>query len=197
MLIIGAIIGAAVTALTYAGETVVDRKIQQKKAEKMIADAITTRFTEDDDDDDDIFCEECFDEDVDDEHNPSKVFNDDPLFTGEEDELIKELTRLADEEIDVDLSSTDEPETVDVPEEKIESVPEESSVPVTETDEGFHQGQNVKFKGDEARTWNGNKIAGGVYKFIKYDEKTPTICLITKGRNKKQFKVIVGALEPA
>ena len=170
----------------------------------MMANAIAAGFTEDDDD---IFCEDCSedDDDVDEEHDPSKAFNDDPFrnitvttfgnFAG----TLNEESSDEPEEIDVDLSSASEPETVDVPEEEIESVPEEpAEEPATEApEECFHQGQNVKFKGDEARTWNGNKIAGGVYKFIKYDEKTPTKCLITKGPAKKQFKVIAGALEPA
>ena len=105
---------------------------------------------------------------------------------------------------DIFKTLKEDPEPVDVPEEEIKPVEEQSSEDPKEDSEDnkndthFMQGMTVRFKEHNlARTADGvNQIKDCNYKFISYDQENPLTCFITRGNKQRKFQVLVASLEP-
>lgn len=168
MLIIGALIGVAVAAATYATENVVDHKIQEHKAINAM------RYDSDEFDDDDDVCDVCVDLSSNDD-------NDAPV---ERSDIFRSF-RDSEEEID-----TVEAEEISSDEDSDEADEED------DPEHPWRHGVTVKFKEhDLARTADGiNQIKDCTYKFIRYNPDNPQTCFITRGSKQRVFEVLVGSL---
>ena len=205
MLIVGAIIGVTVAALTYTGECLAENKIKEhlnKKQQEALDDDSA------DEEDEGVYCDRCG------AHlrtefpycpgcgkdNPIYVPEDDDEVDEDDDEVFAEEV----EPSDIFKAFKDDPEPVDVPEEEIKPVEEQSSEDPKEDSEDnkndthFMQGMTVRFKEHNlARTADGvNQIKDCNYKFISYDQENPLTCFITRGNKQRKFQVLVASLEP-
>lgn len=195
MLIIGALIGTAIAAATYAGECFVENKIDEHIINKKMQAAPNNDVHEEDNKG--VYCNRCG------AHlrtefpycpgcgkdNPIYVPEDDDEVDEDEDEVFAEEV----EPSSIFKALKDDPEPVDVPEEEIKPAEEEQS-----NDTHFMQGMTVRFKEHNlARTADGlNQIKDCNYKFISYDQDNPLTCFITRGNKQRKFQVLVASLEP-
>lgn len=206
MLIVGAIIGVTVAALTYTGECLAENKIKEHLNKKQQEAALDDDFVGEEDG---VYCNCCG------AHLRTEFpycpgcGKDNPIYVPEDDDEVDDDEVFAEEvePSDIFKAFKDDPEPVDVPEEEIKPTEEaQSSIfkalkedsEDNKNDTHFMQGMTVRFKEhDLARTADGvNQIKDCNYKFISYDQDNPSICFITRGNKQRKFQVLVASLEP-
>lgn len=165
MLILGAIIGVAVAAATYATENVIDQKIQERKAIN------TMRYDPDefDDDDSDDVCVDL--SPCNEDNNDTPVERSD-IFRNFRDSS-EEIDTVEAEEISDEGESKEDPEH-----------PWRHGVTVK-----FKE-HDLARTADGV-----NQIKDCTYKFIRYNPDNPQTCFITRGSKQRVFEVLVGSLE--
>lgn len=212
MLIIGALIGTAIAAATYAGECFAETKIEEHIINKKMQAAPNNDVHEEDcKEDEGVYCNRCG------AHlrtefpycpgcgkdNPIYIPEDDDEVDEDDDEVFAEEV----EPSDIFKAFKEDPEPVNVPEEEIKPAEEAKSSIFkalkedsedNENDTHFMQGMTVRFKEhDLARTADGvNQIKDCDYKFISYNQDNPLTCFITRGNKQRKFQVLVASLEP-